>query len=83
MGDLRVFASYLLYCIFIFAGIFFCDIVLFVCFSLYLWLLPFFCFVSILSLELCRCSSDLFLSSRPRTGLTTACNTRLEPILGV
>ena len=24
-----------------------------------------------LSLELCRCSSDLFLSSRPRTGLVT------------
>ena len=30
-----------------------------------------FCFVSMLSLELCRCSSDLFLSSRPRTGLAT------------
>ena len=36
-----------------------------------------FCFVSLfiylflLSLELCRCSSDLFLSSRPRTGLAT------------
>ena len=30
-----------------------------------------FCFVSVLSLELCRCSSDLFLSSRPRTGLAT------------
>ena len=26
-----------------------------------------FCFVLMLSLELCRCSSDLFLSSRPRT----------------
>ena len=28
-------------------------------------------FVFMLSLELCRCSSDLFLSSRPRTGLAT------------
>ena len=26
-----------------------------------------FCFLFMLSLELCRCSSDLFLSSRPRT----------------
>ena len=32
------------------------------------------CF-SLLSLELGRCSSDLFLSSRPRTGLTTTCIT--------
>ena len=32
----------------------------------------FFCFVFLLSsLELCRCSSDIFLSSRPRTGLAT------------
>ena len=30
-----------------------------------------FCFVLMLSLELCRCSSDVFLSSRPRTGLAT------------
>ena len=34
-----------------------------------------FCFlfrsILMLSLELCRCSSDLFLSSRPRTGLAT------------
>ena len=32
-----------------------------------------FCFVSasMLSLELCRCSSDLFLSNRLRTGLAT------------
>ena len=28
-----------------------------------------------LSLELGRCSSDLFLSSRPRTGLATTCIT--------
>ena len=27
--------------------------------------------ICLLSLELCRCSSDLFLSSRPRTGLAT------------
>ena len=33
------------------------------CFCLY--------FLFLLSLELCRCSSDLFLSSRPRTGLAT------------
>ena len=32
-----------------------------------------FCVVSIfiLSLELCRCSSGIFLSSKPRTGLAT------------
>ena len=29
------------------------------------------CVFLLLSLELGRCSSDLFLSSRPRTGLTT------------
>ena len=29
------------------------------------------CVVLLLSLELGRCSSDLFLSSRPRTGLAT------------
>ena len=52
-------------------------------FSIFFWhvlcvIVPFFlsflscfCFVSMLSLELCRCSSDLFRSSRPRTGLTT------------
>ena len=32
-------------------------------------------FFSLLSLELGRCSSDLFLSSRPRTGLATTCIT--------
>ena len=31
----------------------------------------FLCFGFMLSLELCRCSSDLFLSSRPRTGWAT------------
>ena len=31
--------------------------------------LTFFFFFFMLSLELCRCSSDIFLSSRPRTGL--------------
>ena len=34
----------------------------------------FLCF-SLLSLELCRCSSDLVLSSRQRTGLATTYNT--------
>ena len=29
----------------------------------------------LLSLELGRCSSDIFLSSRPRTGLATTCIT--------
>ena len=29
----------------------------------------------LLSLELGRCSSDLFMSSRPRTGLATTCIT--------
>ena len=32
-------------------------------------------FFSLLSLELGKCSSDLFLSSRPRTGLATTCIT--------
>ena len=31
------------------------------------------CFSLLSSLELGRCSSDLFLSSRPRTGLATTC----------
>ena len=35
----------------------------------------FFCVFLLLSLELGRCSSDLFLSSRPRTGLATTCIT--------
>ena len=30
-----------------------------------------FCFVFMLSLELCKCASDIFLSSRQRTGLAT------------
>ena len=34
-----------------------------------------FCVFLLLSLELGRCSSDLFLSSRPRTGLATTCVT--------
>ena len=34
-----------------------------------------FCFVSMLSLEHCRCSSNIFLSSRPHTGLETTCIT--------
>ena len=34
-----------------------------------------FVFFLLLSLELGRCSSDLFLSSRPRTGLATTCIT--------
>ena len=33
------------------------------------------CIFLLLSLELGRCSSDLFLSSRPRTGLATTCIT--------
>ena len=35
----------------------------------------FVCVFLLLSLELGRCSSDLFLSSRPRTGLATTCIT--------
>ena len=34
--------------------------------------LLFFVFVFMLSLQLCRSSSDIFVSSRPRTGLATA-----------
>ena len=44
------------------------------CILLFLFLSPFVVFVCVfllLSLELGRCSSDLFLSSRPRTGLAT------------
>ena len=33
------------------------------------------CVFILLSLELGRCSSDLFLCSRPRTGLATTCIT--------
>ena len=43
---------------------------------LFLSLCRFFCvfvFFLLLSLELGRCSSDLFLFSRPRTGLATTC----------
>ena len=47
----------------------FCYFVIHVPFSLSFVCL---CF-SLLSLELGRCSSDLFLSSRPRTGLATTC----------
>ena len=46
-----------------------CSFVIHVPFSLSFVCL---CF-SLLSLELGRCSSDLFLSSRPRTGLATTC----------
>ena len=41
-----------------------------------LFLLFLFCFVFMLSLEFCRCSSDFFLSSRPRIGLATTYSTR-------
>ena len=45
------------------------------CILLFLFLFPcrfcLFVFFLLLSLELRRCSSDLFLSSRPRTGLAT------------
>ena len=40
-------------------------------FSLFLFVVFVCLFVFLLSLELGRCSSDLFLSSRPRTGLAT------------
>ena len=46
----------------------FSDIIVYVPFSLSFL---FVCVFLLLSLELCRCSSDLFLSSRPRTGLAT------------
>ena len=49
-----------LFCIFVFLFSY-----IFVLFALFLF------FVFMLSLELCRGSSDLFLSSRPRIGLTT------------
>ena len=48
------------------------------CILLFLFLSLFFlcvCVFLLLSLELGRCSSDLFLSSRPRTGLATTCIT--------
>ena len=40
------------------------------CFVMFFFLFSFFFFL-LLSLELCGCPSDLFLSSRPRTGLAT------------
>ena len=51
---------------------------LYILLLLFLSLCRFFCvfvFFLLLSLELGRCSSDLFLSSRPRTGLATTCIT--------
>ena len=49
---------FFLACVFCYCSFLFVIFVLFRC-------------VFLLSLELCRCSSDLFLSSRPRTGLAT------------
>ena len=49
---LSVLACALRYCCFLFVLVLLCFL---------------FCFVSMLSLELCRYPSDLFLSSRPRT----------------
>ena len=46
-----------------------CFVLLFL--SFYCFCLVLFCFVSMLSLELCRYSSDLFLFSSPHTGLAT------------
>ena len=46
-----------------------CFVLLFLSFCRFCFV---FYFVTMFSLELCRCSSDIFLSSRPRiTGLTT------------
>ena len=44
-----------------------------------------FCFVFVLSMELCRCSSDIFLSSRPRTTTinTTGLATTYTVLLGM
>ena len=50
----------------------FSDLCILLFLFLYLCRLCVLCF-SLLSLELGRCSSDLFLSSRPRTGLATTC----------
>ena len=54
------------------------DLILYFSGNVYFVIVPFFlsflfcfCCVFILSLELCRCSSDLFLSGRPRTINTT------------
>ena len=52
-------------CILLFLFLSLCRFFLFVCVCVFL----------LLSLELGRCSSDLFLSSRPRTGLATTCIT--------
>ena len=43
----------------------------FLSFLFYFFVLFFVLFLIMLSLELCRCPSDIFLSSRPRTGLAT------------
>ena len=50
-------------CILLFLFLSLCRFFFFVCVCVCVFLL--------LSLELGRCSSDLFLSNRPRTGLTT------------
>ena len=49
-------------------------ILLFLFLSLYCFFL-YVCVFLLLSFELGRCSSDLFLSSRPRTGLATTYST--------
>ena len=59
-SDLRLSFSGICIMLFLFLSLYFAVFV-FVCL----------CFFLLLSLELGRCSSDLFLSSRPRTGLAT------------
>ena len=59
----HVFASYLSFLVF-FCFVFGSLSSLFVVFALF--------FVFKVSLKFCRCSSNIFLSSRPRTGLATA-----------
>ena len=70
MGYLHVSAPYLSFPVFLYLS---CS-VLFPFFLSFLYFV--FVLVFMLSLELCRSSSDIFLSSRPRTGLATTYITR-------
>ena len=56
-------------CILLFLFLSLCRFFFFLCVCLCV------CVFLLLSLELRRCSSDLFMSSRPRTGLATTCIT--------
>ena len=68
--SVRVSASYLLVAPFL-AFVLFCFVLFYFVFGSFIFVVfALFCFM--LSLELCRSSSDLFLPNKPRAGLATA-----------